>query len=268
MSLRMSLHMALNAGRPPGLTRRGVVVLLAALLAAALTFRLGLWQLDRAAQKIALQTALDERRLLPPLPAAELASDAATAAAQTHRRIAIEGVWLPAKTVFLDNRQMASRQGFYVLTPLLLADGSAVVVQRGWLPRDFIDRSQVSAPPLPAGVARIEGRIATAPARVYQLGEAGSGPIRQNLDLDAYGRELGLRLRPLSIQQLDAPAASAANAARPPPAADGLLRDWPLPASGVETHHGYAFQWFALCALISGLYVWFQLIRPRRSRQR
>jgi surfeit locus 1 family protein len=32
----------------------------------------------------------------------------------------------------------------------------------------------------------------------------------------------------------------------------------------VSKHQGYAFQWFALCALISGLYVWFQLIRPRR----
>jgi surfeit locus 1 family protein len=257
------------AGLIPGLTRRGAVVLLAALLGAVLTFRLGLWQLDRAAQKIALQVALDQRRLLPPLPAAELAADAVNAAAQTHRRIAVEGVWLPAKTVFLDNRQMASRQGFYVLTPLQLADGSAVVVQRGWLPRNFLDRNQVSAPPLPAGVVRVEGRIATAPARVYQLGAVGSGPIRQNLDLDAYGRELGLRLRPLSIQQLDAPAASAAEggAAQSPPAADGLLRDWPLPATGVETHYGYAFQWFALCALISGLYVWFQLIRPRRSRQ-
>ena len=47
---------------------------------------------------------------------------------------------------------------------------------------------------------------------------------------------------------------------------DGLARDWPAPATGVETHHGYAFQWFALSALITGLYVWFQLIRPRRRQ--
>ena len=247
------------------LNRRGVVVLLAALIGAGATFRLGVWQLDRAAQKIALQSTLEQRLLLPPLPASDLAGDAAGAAAQTHRRIAIDGVWLPEKTVFLDNRQMAGRQGFYVLTPLLLADGSAVAVQRGWVPRDFLDRSHVGAPPLPAGVARVDGRIATAPGRVYQLGDADSGPIRQNLDLDAYSRELGLRLRPLSIQQLDA--APAANAAKPPISADGLLRDWPLPATGVEKHYGYAFQWFALCALISGLYAWFQLIRPRRRGQ-
>ena len=36
------------------------------------------------------------------------------------------------------------------------------------------------------------------------------------------------------------------------------------PAAGVDKHHGYAFQWFALCALTAGLYVWFQIIQPRR----
>jgi surfeit locus 1 family protein len=45
---------------------------------------------------------------------------------------------------------------------------------------------------------------------------------------------------------------------------DGLLRNWPLIASGVDKHHGYAFQWFGLCALILILYVWFQIISPLR----
>jgi len=36
-------------------------------------------------------------------------------------------------------------------------------------------------------------------------------------------------------------------------------------ASGVEKHHGYAFQWFGLSALIALLYVWFQIVQPRRS---
>ena len=52
-------------------------------------------------------------------------------------------------------------------------------------------------------------------------------------------------------------------ATAPPVADDGLLRQWPAVAIDVGKHHGYAFQWFALCALITGLYVWFQLLRPR-----
>jgi len=47
-----------------------------------------------------------------------------------------------------------------------------------------------------------------------------------------------------------------------------LLRDWPPPATGVDKHYGYAFQWFGLCALIALLFIWFQVARPflRSSR--
>ena len=47
-----------------------------------------------------------------------------------------------------------------------------------------------------------------------------------------------------------------------------LRRQWPLPATDVQKHHGYAFQWFALCTLVAGLYLWFQIIQPRRQRAR
>ena len=47
---------------------------------------------------------------------------------------------------------------------------------------------------------------------------------------------------------------------------DGLLRTWPAVAVDVGKHHGYAFQWFSLSALLVGLTLWFQVVRPwRRS---
>ena len=49
---------------------------------------------------------------------------------------------------------------------------------------------------------------------------------------------------------------------------EGLQRDWPAPALGVERHYGYAFQWFGLSALVAILYVWFQFIAPRRKSRR
>ncbi|MBK9684372.1 MAG: SURF1 family protein [Betaproteobacteria bacterium] len=234
------------------------IVLLAALAATLLTARLGVWQLDRAAQKNALQATLDARMALPALLPAELAHEVQAAATQHHRAVRLEGQWLAERTVYLENRQMNGRPGFFAVTPLRLDDGSAVLVQRGWLPRDPMDRTRiVAAPPAPGRVA-ILGRIAPAPGRLYEFEAGASGPIRQNLDLDAYARETGLLLRPLTVVQEDG---------QPPPD-DGLLRQWPRPAAGVHKHYGYAFQWFALSALILGLYVWFQLIRPRRARQR
>jgi len=237
---------------------RAALVLLAALVAAAGTARLGLWQLDRAAQKVALRDAQQRQRALPPLAPAELARTPDAVPAQVHRSVVLQGTWLGAYTVFLENRQMNGRPGFYAVTPLRLDDGSAVLVERGWAPRDLMDRTRVAVPSPPAGRVQVHGRIAPRPGRLYEFADAASGPIRQNLELAAYAEETGLPLRPFSVVQDDGTAAPA----------DGLLRQWPAPAADVQKHYGYAFQWFALCTLIIGLYVWFQLIRPRRTGRR
>lgn len=236
------------------LSRSNWVVLLAALLGVAVTARLGFWQLDRAAQKNTLQAALDERRALPPLPVADLAVSEAQAIAQHHRAIVLEGRWLAEHSIYLENRQMNGRPGFYVVTPLLLPDGTAVAVQRGWQPRDMGERTRVIAPPTPAGTVVVAGRIAPPPGRLYEFEGAASGPIRQNLDVVGYASEIGRSLRPLSVVQEDGPLTLA----------DGLLRQWPQPSAGVHKHYGYAFQWFALATLILGLYAWFQFPRPKR----
>ncbi len=235
------------------MTRASALVLLAALVGVLVTARLGVWQLDRAAQKNALQARLDERRALPPLDVRELATDADAALQQHHRRISLAGHWQAEATVYLENRQMQGRPGFFVVTPLRLDDGTSVLVQRGWQPRDLLDRTKVIMPPTPAERVQVSGRIAPPPARLYEFDGVESGPVRQNIELGAFGREWRLKLRPLSmLQQSEGPST------------DGLLREWLLPATGVHKHYGYAFQWFALAALILGLYVWFQLIRPRR----
>jgi surfeit locus 1 family protein len=237
------------------LNGRGAVVLVAALATAAGTARLGLWQLDRAAEKQALHDARQRQRALPPLSAAELARRPDEVPAQLHRSVDLQGTWLAAHTVYLENRQMNGRPGFFAVTPLRLGDGSAVLVERGWVPRDLLDRTRVAAPAPPAGAVQVQGRIAPGPGRLYEFAGAASGPIRQNLDIAAFARETGLPLRPLSVVQEDGTV----------PAADGLLRQWSAPAAGVQKHYGYAFQWFALSALIIGLYAWFQLPRPRRA---
>lgn len=241
---------------------RRLLVLLAALLAAGVTAALGWWQLDRAAQKSALEAAQHARDALPALDRSQLAYTPESAVEQQHRHVVLEGRWMAARTVYLDNRQMNGRTGFFVVTPLQLAQGEgqgdAVLVLRGWLPRHAQSREQMAPMDTPAGTVRIAGRIAAALPRLYEFDAAASGPIRQNLDLAAYARETGLALRPLVVVQLDEPAA----------AADGLLRQWPAPASDVPKHHGYAVQWFALSALVTVLYVWFQFVRPRRRRTR
>jgi surfeit locus 1 family protein len=234
--------------------RRALLVLLATVLGVAVAARLGWWQLDRAAQKVALQTAQQARSGLPPLEASSLARSAEEAAAQHHRPVRLQGHWLPERTVYLDNRQMNGRPGFFVVTPLRLQEGNdAVLVQRGWVPRDMQERTRLPAVPTAAGAVEVLGRIAPPPSRLYEFAGQEAGPIRQNLDLADFSRETALSLRPVSVLQSDSADT----------AGDGLLREWLQPAADVHKHYGYAFQWFALGALMTGLYVWFQLVRPR-----
>lgn len=244
------------------LSRGRWIVLVAAVAAAALTARLGVWQLDRAEEKLARQARIDARDRAPVLALDGLPARGRSDPELEFRRAVLEGRWLARHTVFLDNRQMGGRPGFFVVTPLLLSDGSAVLVQRGWAPRNFQDRTAVPDVPTPEQIPlRLLVRVAPPPAKLLALGEAGGGRIRQNLDPEGFSREIGVPLRSWSAWQLDV----ARTLADPPATADdGLRRDWPPPATDVSKHHGYAFQWFSLSALIIGLYVWFQLIQPRR----
>jgi surfeit locus 1 family protein len=227
---------------------------IAALAAALITLRLGFWQLSRASEKQALHAAIAARALLPSLDNRSM-SGMDAGADLVHRRVSLHGRWLDRYTIFLDNRQMASRQGFFVVTPLQL-DGpdQVILVQRGWVPRNFNDRTALPALPTIDGPVEVDGLIAPSPAKLYEVGSQSTGNIRQNLDLAGYAQETGLPLASFSVQQtgLDG---------------DGLSRDWTPVNTGVEKHYGYAFQWFALSALIVFLFVWFQIVRrfiPRR----
>lgn len=227
----------------------------AALLALATTLALGRWQLSRAAQKEAWHSSVQAQGALPALDGATL-SATMDGRASLHRLVNLRGRWLTGHTVFLDNRPMNGRAGWYVLTPLEI-DGSAavIVVQRGWVARDFLQRTRLPPVATTAGLVQIQGRIEAPPGRLYSFTSAESGPLRQNLDLAAFAVELGRPLLPFSVQQLGA-------------ASDGLLRDWPAFETGVEKHYGYAFQWFSLSALILALYVWFQIVKRFVNRRR
>ncbi|MFM9927152.1 SURF1 family protein [Variovorax sp. H27-G14] len=265
--------------RRPG---RFWVITLAAVLTLAATVSLGRWQLSRAAQKEALQASIDAQKLKPPLSQAEfLAMDKASDA--LHRPVRLRGLWLTPQTIYLDNRQMHGMPGFYVLTPFALeGTEQTVMVQRGWIQRNFVDRTQLGAVETPAGIVEVTGLIEPPPSHLLELGAAapvasapaaaasapaapatlapaveGYSPIRQNLDLEAFRAETKQPLRTdVSLQQSGA-------------SSEGLQRDWPAPALGLERHYGYAFQWFGLSALVVILYVWFQFITPfLRSRRR
>jgi surfeit locus 1 family protein len=230
-------------------------VSVAAALGVTITCYLGLWQLSRAHQKEAAQASIDSLSRQPPLSLAAALGAGGSNSLIDHR-LQLTGRWLSAHTVALDNRPLNGKPGFFVFTPLLNeASGKAVLVQRGWVPRDFVDRSRVPTFATPLGEVTVLGRIARVPPRTFQLGQAAPpAMLRQNLNVVDFQRETRLDLWDHVLVQLD------------PNPVDGLSRDWPAPKLGADTHYGYAFQWFGLCALIAALFVWFQLV-PRFRRR-
>lgn len=231
------------------------VLTTAAILVAALTFSLGQWQLRRAAQKQNLQLAIEAQSNQFILNAQDLALEK-NSLAVVHRRATLKGIWRAEHTVFLDNRQMNGKPGFIAITPLVLdGTGQIILVQRGWALRNFADRTKLPDIQTPVGLVTVHGRIAPPPSKLYEFKGAESGRIRQNIDISAFSREIALPLMPVSMIQTG-------------PANEGLLRDWAAPNVGIDKHYGYAFQWFGLCALMVGLYVWFQIINPWRVKRK
>ena len=229
---------------------RWVLITVATLLGMAVTLSLGRWQLNRAAEKKALQASMDAQSSKHLVDAAALLS-ATDPATRLHQHAWLRGQWLADQTVYLDNRQMHAKVGFFAVTPLRL-EGSdhAILVQRGWVARNFEERDKVPAIQTPGGVVAIEGRIALPPGKLFELGQPSRSAIRQNLDLQQWQVQNRLPLLPVILVQTG-------------PASEGLLRDWPAVTTGVEKHYGYALQWFGMAALMALLYLWYQIFKPR-----
>ena len=250
--------------------QRRVVVWLVAVLCTALTARLGVWQLSRAHEKQQAHERMLQLRADPPWHNADWPCQASDASAlPQHKPVVLQGQWLAARTVLLDNRPMDGVSGFIVVTPLRLSgtpgvcDGRVVLVQRGWVPRDGRERTRLPTLVTPEGPVQVSGRLMSGLSRTYQLGseaDASGGPgplLRQNADPAFWSGWLGQSPVVGAVLQVQAETPSA----QP----DTLLRHWPEPGSGQDKHLAYAAQWFALCALVTGLTVWFQIIRPRRA---
>ena len=212
---------------------------------------LGMWQLARADYKISLRQAVEAASALEPLRTIDFI-ERLPDARDEHRRVQLHGIWLADQTRYWDNIPMADRTGLVVLTPLQLLDGKGIVlVQRGWIPRNFQDRKQLQMVDTPMGEVLIEGVVSHWPSQRISLGSSEEGLIRQNPLFAEYQTLLGAHFASVTVRQTG-------------PASQGMLRDWPRPDDGVNMHKGYAFQWFLLSALVAAYYFWFQIVKRKQ----
>ena len=207
-----------------------------------------------AEHQSALQAAITARA-----PESELDTpallEAPAAWAQTHRRVVLEGFWLAQHSVWVDSPEpRQGRAGLWVLTPLQLDASTAVLVQRGWVPRDAQKPDTAAAYETEGGVVRLQGRIApqVVPAASGAVsaapGASGSSRIRQNLTLSQFREETGVQVQAV-VLQTDA-------------SDEGLVREEPMPAAIASNHQTLARGWFALAAVVGVLCLWFQCLQP------
>jgi surfeit locus 1 family protein len=232
-----------------------------ALLAAFGFMQLGRWQWHRADQKRALAAAFATGLATEATPL----GDRPTTVLPRYGAVTVEGRYDAAHQFLLDNLIVDGQPGYEVLTPLQLADGRWLLVNRGWVALPGHSRARLPAVTLPADAAprRISGRLDELPVNALASGraapsaanEAGAGagsadwPKRTSFPTSA---ELAAALgHPVEPRQL----LLSANEV------DGYLRDW-KPASagfGPERHVSYAVQWWGLGLLALFLLVFMNL---------
>ena len=221
---------------------------MATIVVAAVCVRLGMWQLDRLEGRRAFNAAVAAGLARPPVGIDAAIDEAGGDASRlSYRPVEATGRYDAAHEVILYGRTLDGRPGNHVLTPLVIGDDRAVLVDRGWVP------FEEDSPPLGGSLAApVEDVTVAGVLRPSEI-ENGPGDLElpaptvpvetvKDIDLAALDAQIPSNLLPQYLQL------SAQEPAQP----DGLPAAAPLPELSEGPHLGYAMQWFAfaLTALV------------------
>jgi surfeit locus 1 family protein len=228
-------------------TGRRLWATLLVILGALVMVRLGMWQLDRNAQRQAINERIDSRLAAP---AAPLATAPSNPADLEYRRVAVRGVFDPSQEIVLRNRSLDGAPGVHVLTPLRLeGHDAAVLVDRGWLPMNLMKQEQRQAYPPPAGEVALEGVARLPQASGPQDPALRPGESRLDawfhVDIPRIGQQAGYPLLPFYVEL------------QPAPGDPQLPRPVAITDLGAGPHISYAVQWFAFAVILLVGYVAF-----------
>jgi cytochrome oxidase assembly protein ShyY1 len=214
---------------------------------------LGQWQLDRAREN-SREESVQAAASRPAVALDELLRPRQTFTnAAADRPVTATGRWDGAHQLLVAERYLDGERGWWVLSPLVLDDGGAVAVVRGWVPSP--DDPAASVDRLPAGPVDVQGVLRPGEPPVDREPGAGTGlPPDQldGVDLTQLVQRWPQRLYTGYVVLTDqSPAPAGAPRLVPPTAPSNQAVAW--------QNISYAIQWFVFAGFLLAL--WYRLVR-------
>jgi len=229
-------------------TRKWVGFAALMIVLSAIMVALGFWQFDRYHIRHGINVRIDQANAAAPVPIGNVISATRPATdGQEWTRVTVTGMYDSAHTVVARDRSVNSTAGFEILVPLRLADGSSILIDRGWIPTG--PGNGLTAPPFPAvpsGTVTVTGRIHVPESKGEQPTALGGQTTVRRIDPRLIGPAIGLTSTYSDYILLDA---------QSPAAAAGFTRI-PADRQPAWLNAGYTVQWWLFAALTLTLFAW------------
>ncbi|SDH81311.1 Cytochrome oxidase assembly protein ShyY1 [Sinosporangium album] len=236
------------------LTPRWLVLHVVVLLVIPAFVLLGQWQFGRFEEESSATDLASTNLAAKPVPVTTLLPAGAQARPEDkHRPVTVAGSFDAGNQVLVRRRPQHGQTGFYVLTPLVLGEGQAVLVNRGWVKAGASADAVPDVPPPTSGQVHVTGRL-----RLSETEESSGVRNRAGLppgqvlliDVPAIGARLPYKLLGgyVELTSQTPPAATAPDPVPPPDVGGG---------GGLNLAYGVQW-WLFIGVAIGG---WILLIR-------
>jgi cytochrome oxidase assembly protein ShyY1 len=203
------------------------------------------WQLSRLSQRKDANALIRARETSEPVPLGSLIPVDASSDQSgpiSYRKVTVTGHYDTDNEVLIRNRTRGSSDpGWWLMTPLITDDGTAVAINRGWVPYAIDENGPLTDYAPPSGTVTVTGLVFPTQNRQSGPTDAAEGTLRtlSRVDLVRYAHQLDYPLYPVYV-----------NLATSDPAQAGDLPD-PVPPPTLDEgpHLDYAGQWFIFATL-------------------
>jgi len=249
------------------ISRKWILITGLVILGALVCVRLGIWQLDRLAQRRVFNSHVFAVQAMPALVLPS--NDQLTG--MEYRAVHASGAYDFANQVAIRNQFNGSQYGYHLITPLRLSDGEAALVDRGWIPADGNSNPANWRKYDIAGTVNVNGVIRLQPTDSTFDGLINPSlgivvdptltPGQTRLDfwvyvnIDRISQQMPYPILPVYIQLNPEP-----NKTNPP------IPIQPQLDLSEGPHQGYAIQWFSFSAILLVGYPLY--VRKQENRQR